>query len=404
MTSDRAEASTLRDRVRTMMEQHWTPWGYTVPHAARYPFQWLWDSCFHAIIWAELGDERAVTELASVFRHQTPSGLVPHVTYDAHPTVHADFWGRPGTSTITQPPMFGHAAAELGRRGFAVPDRTLEQASRGLRFLLDRRPRIDGLVPLCHPWESGADDSPRWDHWFAPTWDAATRYQRKGKLVASLVLDDEGAAITNPGFMVASAGFNALVAFNAAELASVTADDALAGHARELAERLDARWDPTLETWTDATSTPSTSSTIRTADSLLPLLVIDRPISAALLDPRAYGTPFGPAGVHTAEATYDPGAYWRGSTWPQITYLLAVAASRRSNPKTAGELERLLQAGATRSGLAEHWHAQEGTALGSAPQSWTGLAIVRQRIEQSRSSGSCVLPHVSCTGLAMPGG
>ena len=34
--------------------------GWTCPSADLYPHQWLWDSCFHAIVWAELGDERAV--------------------------------------------------------------------------------------------------------------------------------------------------------------------------------------------------------------------------------------------------------------------------------------------------------------------------------------------------------
>lgn len=359
------------------MANHWVPWGYTVPHAVRYPFQWLWDSCFHAIIWAELGDERALTELRSVFRHQSAAGFVPHMTYDADPSAHAGFWGRTEASTITQPPMFGHAAAELVRRGVEVPDEVLDRATRGLRFLLDRRPRIDGLVPLCHPWESGADDSPRWDHWFAPKWDGGTWFQRKGDLVASLTVDPEGAAISNPGFMVASAGFNALVAFNASELAAVTGDLRLAGDARELAEILDSRWDPSLETWSDATPLRSTSSSIRTADSLLPLLVIDRPISPVLLDPGGFGTPFGPASVHIAEVTYDPAAYWRGSAWPQIIYLMAVAASHRHDVGLAAELDRRLRRGVLRSGYAEHWHAETGNGLGSAPQSWAGLTILR---------------------------
>ena len=385
----------LRCRVRTTMEQSWSGLGYTVPNPSRYPFQVLWDSCFHALVWAELGDDRAVTELASVFRHQAPSGFVPHITYDADPGVHAGLWGRRGTSTITQPPMFGHAAAELSRRGFPVPDRALDQATRALRFLLDRRTRVDGLVPLCHPWESGADDSPRWDRWFAPTWDPTTWFRRKGELVASMSLEG-GAAVANPGFPVASAGFNALVAFNAVELASLTADEVLLADAAELAERLDARWDPALETWIDASSSPSTSSGIRTADSLLGLLVVDRPVPAALCDPLGYGTPFGPAGVHVAEPCYDPGAYWRGSTWPQIGYLLTVAASLRGDEQTADEIERRVQAGAIRSGLAEHWHAEDGRPLGAAPQAWSGLSIVRPSCRVRRiGAAASTLPLVN---------
>ncbi len=39
--------------------------GFCVPHATTYPWQWLWDSCFHAVVWAHLGDDRAAAELRS---------------------------------------------------------------------------------------------------------------------------------------------------------------------------------------------------------------------------------------------------------------------------------------------------------------------------------------------------
>ena len=71
------------------MEAHWQPEGYTVPNAVTYPFAWLWDSCFHAVIWAALGDDdRALTELAHVFRCQDErTGFVPHIDYQRAPTI-----------------------------------------------------------------------------------------------------------------------------------------------------------------------------------------------------------------------------------------------------------------------------------------------------------------------------
>ena len=105
-------AEELAARARAILTAHWQPEGYTVPNAATYPFAWLWDSCFHALIWAELGDERrALTELAHVFRCQDEAtGFVPHVDYQRDPDVLRSFWGRSDASTITQPPMYGHAA------------------------------------------------------------------------------------------------------------------------------------------------------------------------------------------------------------------------------------------------------------------------------------------------------
>ena len=128
-------------RPGPVLEANWREGpGYTVPSTTVYPFQWLWDSCFHAVTWAVLGEgERARRELAHLFRTQSPLGFVPHVDYEHEPGHHAEFWRREGQSSITQPPMFGHAVAVLHRLGVPVDD-LVEPATRGLQFLL-RRPR-----------------------------------------------------------------------------------------------------------------------------------------------------------------------------------------------------------------------------------------------------------------------
>jgi hypothetical protein len=140
---------------------------------------------------------------------------------------------------------------------------------------------------------------------------------------------------------VASAGFNALVAFNARELAGLTGDDVLGAGAQELAEALDDRWDPDLRTWVDDGPTAATSGRIRTLDALLPALVTARPVPevlAPLADPAAHGAPYGPTGVHRAEPTFAPSTYWRGSAWPQLSYLCWVAT--RSTVAGVGRARR----------------------------------------------------------------
>ncbi len=162
--------------VRTaeaVLAGHWRRPGFCVPNATSYPWQWLWDSCFHAVCWSRLGHpDRARTELANALSQQSADGFVPHMTYWSDrgrpdDDTHAEFWGRRGTSSITQPPMYGHAVAELVRRGVDVDADVVDRARRGLRFLLESRVR-DGIGPIIvHPWESGCDDSPRWDAWLA---------------------------------------------------------------------------------------------------------------------------------------------------------------------------------------------------------------------------------------------
>ncbi len=363
----------LAPAVRAILEAHWRPEGHTVPNATTYPFGWLWDSCFHALVWAALGEpDRAVTELAGVFRCQGPDGFVPHVDYGAAaPAPHAALWGRPACSSITQPPMYGHAVAELVRRGITVPGQVVEAAARGLRFLVDVRARHpSGLVRVCHPWETGCDDSPRWDRWYGAPGDAVLRHRVKGDLVATIERSAGHSALSNPDFDCAPAGFNALVAFNLAELATVTGDGA--GEAGELAEALDDRWDGELGTWVDAGAARSCTGRIRTLDGLLALLVTPRPDARAaaarsVTDPAAFGGRYGPGFVHRGEPCHEPRRYWRGGVWPPLAYLLASAVAGVAPCTVSGALA---------SGFAEYWDPDDGRGFGASPQSWSGLALL----------------------------
>jgi len=350
---------------------------------------WLWDSCFHAVVWGALGDaERAVRELRTALAGQDPlTGFVPHMAYHgAGPVEAADaaaFWGSAGAdrvarSTITQPPMFGHAVAELVRRGIDVPEDLVDRSVAGLRFLMRRRRRGDaGLIELVHPWESGCDDSPRWDDVVAGTWSVAAWHVTKGTLLGSIERSPSGAPIGNAAFAIESVGFNALVAFNALELAGAIDDGPLAAGAEALVTAIDRRWEPALATWVDGGVTAEGSGRCRTLDSLLPLLVIPRPDAfAALADPTAFGAPYGPRGVHLAEAVHDPGSYWRGPAWPQLSYLLWLAAQRHGRHGLAARIGRSTGAAALMTGLAEYWDGDTGTGGGATPQSWSALSLL----------------------------
>lgn len=370
----------LAVQARAILEAAWRDddaGGFCVPNPTTYPWQWLWDSCFHAVAWAHLGDERGVRELRSALSAQDEEGFVPHVRYGAGPQPHAGLWGRAGTSTITQPPMYGHAAAVLTRLGLDPGEEVIERAARGLRFLLRRRRRTaGGLVEICHPWESGCDDSPRWDDLVSGTRRPNEWFDLKGSLVGSIQRSGGGAPLHNPGFAIGSAGFSALVAWNARELATVTDDDGLRRQGAELASAVDARWDAELATWVDDGPTAAGSGRIRTLDALLPMLVCPRPEAiAALTAPSAFGAPYGPRGVHIAEPSHEAETYWRGPAWPQLTYLLWLATSSVYDRTAAASLSRSMLAGVAASGFAEYWAADTGRALGAVPQTWSTLAV-----------------------------
>jgi hypothetical protein len=357
---------------------------------------WLWDSCFHAIAWSGLGDPRGVKELETVFSLQLPNGFVPHMGYLTKPEASLTLWHYPGRSDITQPPMYGHALRVLAARGFAV-EHMFDAATAGLHYLLEHR--LDpgsGLIRVLHPWETGCDDSPRWDGWDGKRFNERRWKKRKRELVRSLRLRD-GAAWANPGFDVGSAGFSALVAFNARELGEATANRELLSKASSLAKAIDFHWVDSRRTWSDVRlAGPGGTSTVRTLDALFGVLVSENPHGldrafAEVFDLGAFWRPSGPSGTAADEPSYDPGAYWRGDAWPQELYLIMVAAQRQGRHLDARRLAERLVLGCIGSGYAERWNPETGAGLGAIPQGWAALAGEGLRVLEA-SAGQRTLP------------
>jgi hypothetical protein len=368
------------------LERNWVAQpGFTMPNRSKYPWQWLWDSCFHAIAWSALGDARCRTELESLFALQLPSGFLPHMGYQTDPPRSLALWHSEGRSDITQPPMYGHALSVLAARGFQV-QHLYDRATSALRYLFaHRRDPVCGLIRVLHPWESGCDDSPRWDGWDARPFSERRWNRRKQQLVGSIALKD-GAAWSNPQFEVASAGFSALVAFNAQEIAGLTGDADLLSSATALSQALDAQWVQEKRTWSDVrVRGPGNATSARTLDGLFAVLVSEdeRSVDAAfaeIFETGRFWRPYGPSGVAADDPAYEPRRYWRGDAWPQEIYLMMVAARRRGRHDAAQRLAERLVLGCISSRFAERWNPETGSALGAVPQGWAALASEGARV------------------------
>ena len=165
--------------------------GWTKAAPRLYPHQWSWDSAFIAVGWARLDPRRAVRELETLLAAQWGSGMVPHIVYnpDAPPGGYfpdAERWDcarvapavpRPPlhTSGICQPPVHAIAARLVWDAARRVGGEMAVDVGTSLRNLYPRLlawhrylatardPEGSGLVTIYHPWESGTDNSPRWD-------------------------------------------------------------------------------------------------------------------------------------------------------------------------------------------------------------------------------------------------
>src|SRR5918911_1116440 len=158
---------------------------WTRPAPRLYPHQWSWDSAFISIGLAHRNLDRALRELETLFAAQWSDGRVPHIVFN--PRVQEYFPGpewwasaqtsplaprQPATSGLIQPPVHAIALRHLLRLARAQnADRIVARIgalySRMLawhRYLVRfRDPRGTGLIVIYHPWESGTDNSPRWD-------------------------------------------------------------------------------------------------------------------------------------------------------------------------------------------------------------------------------------------------
>ena len=128
------EESDLREAARRQLTANlrrgispWTgkPYSFAWPSAHPYPYQWFWDSCFHAIVWTHLDMEQAKEELRTLLRAQRADGHIPHriawertATYPYHFYLHTNSksWRDPWRSELIQPAVLAIAVEEVHTR------------------------------------------------------------------------------------------------------------------------------------------------------------------------------------------------------------------------------------------------------------------------------------------------
>ena len=369
-------------KAKAVLDASWDPYrGYCFPNAETYPHQWLWDSCFHAIAWGAVGDARGLRELHSVFAAQLGNGFVPHMRYagetmDRGPL---DF-----ASSFTQPPIYAHAARFLSERGFSIDRALLAHIELALDYLWSSRMTEGGLLFVAHPWESGADDSPRWDGWIGSSeWEREQWTMFDIEALYATEYDDMGAASWSARFVATPAAFNALAAHAAAEFGLLTGNDEWTTRARTLAAAIDASmWNESEGLWSDIAIVGGDGEhlSVPTLDGVLPALVTedgaraDRAVSQLGASDR-FAAPFGLSYVAKNHASYRPSDYWRGSAWMQMNYLARLAAIRWDRLDIADAIAELSRKSVIAADFAEHWNPETGHGRGACPQTWSTVVV-----------------------------
>src|SRR5688500_16449509 len=224
--------SNVKDGYSGLLGQHYC---YIAPALKPYPFQWFWDTCFHVIILARLGEhDLAKRNLRSLFAMQADNGFVGHMVFwnqvlperrsdvmQARPT-----WQslRPHMSALIQPPFAAQALHTLfescGDRVYL--GEMYARVRRHHEWLARNRDFDgDGLLTIISPFESGMD----WKASYDPVLGYAQRTTPRRLYTSKLYRKAVGVDLTNfllgydlgrinerGKFRVKDAGFNAIYA------------------------------------------------------------------------------------------------------------------------------------------------------------------------------------------------
>jgi len=384
---------------------------YTRPAPNTYEQQWLWDSCFHAIVLRHFDPQMARDELLSAVAHQftdgPDAGMIPHMTYWRGGG--RALWGRDDRSVITQPPLVGVAAWLVYEKtgDAALLQQLYEPLARYHDWFERRRdPDGDNLVSLIHPWESGWDASPRWDGPMSlgadPTDDEAR--QARLELVEKLMARGcDAAALAQDGlFHVEAADFNAIRAADLESLAKIAGALGRTGDAAHWQARARAVQGAVQAKMArvgfvyDLAGPDEAPLAEQTAAAFVTLFggCAAPDTAAALVEklqspdwwPR-YPVPTTPVSARS----FRPDRYWRGNVWLNVNWLIWAGLRRCGHDSLAAALaERSLALvedscalaraqeqpdAEAAGGLYEYFNPLTADGRGSRPHSWSALVL-----------------------------
>lgn len=408
----RPELEWLEPEVRRVLDRNrqsgegWNgvEYDFVCPSAVTYPFQWFWDSCFHAIVLSQLDRGRARSEVAGLLANQQADGSIPHVIFwqreqYAHviPT-YAIAFRSAFLSDQMQPPLLAEAVAAAAGDDVGYLESVLPAVCRYYDWCdTTRDPDRDGLIAVLQPDETGLDHSPKFDRLlgiegtehseFTAAWHrVADRYEQVGR--------DPAAMFALDVFVVEDVMVNTIYIENLrvlAGLCELVGEWSHAANFRQRAARgfsslLDRCWDPERGLFFDLAGSAESWLTTNTVTSLFPLLLGDLPTEVVsrlvrhLTDPSEYAADYPVPSVAMNEPSYAAGTVggslvWRGPTWMNTNWYLVRGLTRHGHDKLASHIvDRSLEA-VRLSGFREYYHPQTGVGNGAPDFAWSTIAL-----------------------------
>lgn len=395
---------------------------YTVPTKGLYPFQWNWDSCLTALGQRHFDEDRAWTEIETLFSHQWPDGMVPHIVFHVHDDGYfpgPDVWrtGRPTpTSGITQPAVAGFAVRRLYQRSNdkaragARARALLPKIDAWHRWFYDNRdPGHDGLVAIIHPWEAGRDNSIDWDAAFErvpthgvepyvrrdtqhadpahrPTKAQYDRYLWLVQHFRELGWDNARLHDASP-FQVVDPGFNAILIRSCTDLADLATDlgePALASANRKRATdglaALERLWSEPhgqylcLDRITGKLIDSASVGGLLAVFAAVPKARAE--VVARTIEQLSDAVRFVVPSHDPRDRRFDAKRYWRGPVWLVVNYMICDGLMAAGQKAVAEKIMASSLKLIAESGFAEYYDPLTGEPLGGGRFTWTAAMVL----------------------------
>jgi hypothetical protein len=404
--TDAVRALYDRNRQRGFAEWCRREYDFVCPSMGTYPFQWFWDSCFHAVALSHVDLERSRIEIRSLLANQQPDGFVAHVTFWQRErfedllSTYAIAYRTPYLSDCIQPPVLAEAVA-AGARGDGA-DAYLREILPAVRRYFDwldrvRDPDRDGLIATLQPDESGLDHTPKYDGYLAVSGAVLADYTAAWERVAGPYagvgrMPEKMFALDR--FVVEDVFVNTIYAENQRVLGDLLHRIGDSDAAREMRARAarteraiaDKCFDEASGLFFDLAGSAERMLKVNTVSSLVPILLDELPDAhvAALVrhleDPAEYAAPFPVPSVAMNEPSYLTPAnenklVWRGPTWLNANWYVARGLRRHGRIDLARRIEDRSAALVEGDGFREYYDPRSGKGFGARDFSWTALAI-----------------------------
>lgn len=378
---------------------------FVCPSNVTYPFQWFWDSCFHAIALTHVDVKLAEQELVCLLQAAQPDGFIPHIILwerDKYLDVALSYnlaMLDDYLTAITQPPVLAQAVERVYAAGKnrAFLDSVLGKTKAYYRWWIEHRdPDHDNLVAIVQPDESGLDALPGYDALLKmPTIDRAGLRQAMERIFKAYapLRQNLQALIDADVFVVEDVMVNSIYAQGLRALARIcrSIGDADAGEFDRLAERVEEAlvskcYDDRRGIFFDRCGMNEVPSAVVTVTSLFPLIldrlpsaIADRLVGEHLHNRAEFWLPYPVPSVAATEPSFDPEAktqlLWRGSTWVNTNWFLVNGLRRHGFGPLADELAARTLDMVGRSGFREYYSPFSGIGYGAPNFGWTTLIL-----------------------------